>query len=153
MAMQERLDPVLEAAIAGRRLVGAVVLVARGGRIAYRRAAGFADRESRTPLAPEHLFRLASLTKPVVTAAAMALIEQGKLALEDRLARWLPGFAPRLADGRIADITVRQLLTHTSGLSYGFSEEADGPYHRAQVSDGLDQPGLSLEENLRRLAS
>jgi len=153
MAMQERLDRVLEAAIGGRRLVGAVVVVARGGRIAYRRACGFADREARTELTPEHVFRLASLTKPVVTAAAMALIEQGKLALEDRLARWLPGFRPRLPDGRTPDITIRQLLTHTSGLSYGFSEDADGPYHRAKVSDGMDQPGLSLEENLRRLAS
>jgi CubicO group peptidase (beta-lactamase class C family) len=62
-------------------------------------------------------------------------------------------FAPSLPSGIVPKITVRQLLTHTSGLGYALQEPADGPYHRANVSDGLDQPGLDLKENLRRIAS
>jgi CubicO group peptidase (beta-lactamase class C family) len=85
--------------------------------------------------------------------AALALSARGRLSLEDRIDKWLPEFQPRLADGAAAPITVHQLLTHTSGLGYGLQEPVDGPYHRANVSDGLDQPGLSLAENLRRLAS
>ena len=88
-----------------------------------------------------------------MSAAALSLIAHGRLSLEDRVEKWLPEFQPRRADGAAAPMTVRQWLTHTAGLSYGYQEPADGPYHRANVSDGLDQPGLSLAENLRRLAS
>ena len=101
----------------------------------------------------DRIFRLASITKPIVSAVAMALIEQGRLSLDDPVAKWIPEFQPRLPDGRTPTITIRQLLTHTAGLKYGFNEPADGPYHRAGVSDGLDQPGLPMSEELRRLAS
>jgi len=67
------------------------------------------------------------------------------------VSRWLPDFRPRLPDGAMATITIRQLLTHTSGLSYSFLEPESSAYHRLNVSDGLDQPGLGLDENLRRL--
>ncbi|WP_437815301.1 serine hydrolase domain-containing protein [Sorangium sp. So ce1078] len=150
--LQRRLDAVVEAATAEGRIVGAVVVVARDGQIVYRRAAGFADREAGRPVREDTVFRIASMTKPIVSAAAMALVEAGKLGLDDPVTKWLPTFAPRLANGQVAKITVRHLLTHTSGLNYTFSEPADGPYHRERVSDGLDQPGLSLEENLARLA-
>jgi CubicO group peptidase (beta-lactamase class C family) len=62
-------------------------------------------------------------------------------------------FARPLPDGQQPTITVRHLPTHTAGLNYGFKEPADGPYHQARVSDGLEQPGLSIDENLRRIAS
>ncbi|MET0391400.1 MAG: serine hydrolase domain-containing protein, partial [Polyangiales bacterium] len=65
----------------------------------------------------------------------------------------LPDFKPQLADGSTPTINVRQLLTHTSGLGYGFTESLDGPYHRAGVSDGLDVPGRSFADNAKRLAS
>lgn len=99
------------------------------------------------------IFRLASMTKPLVAVTALRLVEEGKLGLEDPVTKYLPEFRPKLADGREPVITVRQLLTHTAGLNYSFLEPLDGPYHRANVSDGMDQPGLGMEENLRRLAS
>lgn len=152
-ALPERVDAVIDRMIEKRRLVGAVVLVAEGGKIVHRRAAGFADREAGRPMAADAIFRLASFTKPIVSVAAMALIEQGRLALEDPVTRFLPDFRPRLPDGRIPVITIRHLMTHTSGLIYGSSEPPDGPYHRAGVSDGLDMPGRSMADNLTRIAS
>ncbi|WP_437737467.1 serine hydrolase domain-containing protein [Sorangium sp. So ce1335] len=151
-ALQRRLDAVIDAATAEGRIVGTVVFVARDGEVVYRRAAGFVDREAGIRMREDAVFRLASMTKPVVSAAALALVDAGALGLDDPVTKWLPEFAPRLADGRPATITVRHLLTHTAGLNYTFGEPEGGPYHRARVSDGLDQPGLSLEENLARIA-
>ncbi len=148
-----RVDAAIDAAIAEKRVVGAVVLIAYDGKVVHRRAAGLSNREARTPMSAERIFRLSSLTKPIVSAAAMALVEKGKLGLDETLTKWLPDFRPRLADGRAPVITLRQLLTHTSGLGYGFGEGPDGPYHQAQISDGLDESTVSLEKNLRRLAS
>lgn len=148
-----RIDSVIDAVIAQQRLVGAVVLIAERGRVVYRRCAGYADRERGLSMHKDTLFRYASLTKPIVSASAMVLIERGQLRLDDPVTRWLPDFRPRLGDGSEAAITVHQLLTHTAGLSYGFFEPPDGPYHLAGVSDGLDLSGIDLEEEMRRLAS
>ncbi|MCM3155824.1 beta-lactamase family protein, partial [Priestia megaterium] len=120
-ALAERIDAVLSRQLDTQRLVGAVVLVARDGELVSRRAAGFADRESRTPMREDTLFRLASVTKPIVSAAAMALVAQRKLSLDDDVTRWLPEFRPALPDGRVPTITVRQLLVHTAGLDYRFN--------------------------------
>jgi CubicO group peptidase (beta-lactamase class C family) len=152
-ALAARLDAAIARAIDEKRIVGTVIIVLRDGARVYRRAAGLADREAATPMRPDQIFRLASITKPIVTAAAMRLVEEGKLSLEAAITEWLPDFRPRLADGRAPVITVRHLLTHTAGLGYGFLESADGPYHRAGISDGLDQTGLSMAEELRRLGS
>jgi CubicO group peptidase (beta-lactamase class C family) len=153
MTPDSRVDDVIDRAIAEHRIVGAVALVSRDGEPVYARAAGYADRETRTPMVEDTLFRLSSVTKPYVCAAVMRLVERGDLNLADEVTRWLPHFQPQLLDGTTPVITVRQLLTHTAGLSYGFAEPADSAYHRNNVSDGLDQPGLSLEENLKRLAN
>ena len=103
---------------------------------------------------PENaIFRLSSLTKPIVSAAALALVEHGQLKLNDAVTKWIPEFQPPLPDGSRPEIIIRELLKHTAGLGYGFLEPEDGPYHKANVSDGLDQPGLSIEENLKRIAS
>jgi CubicO group peptidase (beta-lactamase class C family) len=152
-SLPQRLDRVIDTAIAEQRIVGAVVLVAIDGEPAYRRAAGFADREAGTPMRENTIFRLASVTKPIVSAAALSLAEAGALHVDDPVTRHLPDFRPRLPDGTAPVIAIRHLMTHTAGLSYGFLEPDDGRYHRAGVSDGLDQPGLSLPENLRRIAS
>ncbi|MED5617736.1 serine hydrolase domain-containing protein [Ideonella sp. BN130291] len=144
--------PVITQAIAEQRLVGAVVLVVHRGQLVLRHVAGLADREAAQPMTEDTIFRLASLTKPVVTAAALALVDGGRLSLDDAVTRWLPGFRPRLADGEVPEIRLRHLLNHTAGLSYGFMEPPGSAFHEARVSDGLDQPGLSLQENLRRLA-
>lgn len=153
-ALAERVDAVLSRQLDTHRLVGAVVLIARDGELVYRRAAGFADREAHTPMREDTLFRLASVTKPIVSAAAMALVAQHKLSLDDDVTRWLPGFRPALRDGSVPVIRVRHLLTHTAGLGYRFAEaDATGPYARAGVSDGLDAASVTLAENLRRIAS
>jgi CubicO group peptidase (beta-lactamase class C family) len=145
------IDAAIEQALGEARIVGAVVLVARDGAIVYRRAAGLADRERGTPMREPAVFRLASLSKPLVTAAALRLVERGRIALSDPVTRYLPQFRPALASGEVPTITLRHLLTHTAGLSYGFMQPPDGPYHRAGVSDGLDAPGLAMADELNRL--
>jgi CubicO group peptidase (beta-lactamase class C family) len=149
--LQRRLDASVDGALETHRIVGTVVLVAHHGEPVYRRAAGLADREAQVPVMEDSIFLLASVTKPIVTAAAMRLIEEGRVGLEDPVTRWLPDFSPRLPSGVTPAITVRHLLTHTAGLSYRCFEPGDSPYHTLQISDGLDHPGLSLAENLRRL--
>lgn len=145
------MDQVVDAAIATGRLTGATMLVLRHGEPLYQRAAGFADRELGRPMRADAIFRLASLTKPLVTAATLRLVEQGTLQLDTPVTRYLPDFRPRLADGAVPIITLHHLLTHTAGLSYGFLQPADGPYLAAGISDGLDAPGRSFAENLLRI--
>ena len=149
----DALDRVIDEAITDQRIVGAAVIAARDGEIVYQRAAGYADRESRRPVRENEIFRLASMTKAIVSVAALALMDQGRLQLEHPVTHWLPEFRPRLADGREPVITIRHLLTHTAGLSYLFMESPQGPYHRLGVSDGLDQSGVTLAENVRRIAA
>lgn len=152
-AKTRALDRAIDRALAERRIVGTVVLVAHRGRLVYRRAAGMADREAERPMLEHALFLLASLTKPITSVAAMRLVEQGRLDLDDPVTRWLPDFRPRLASGDAPVITIRQLLTHTAGLNYDFMEPLDGPYRKLGVSSGLDQPELGLAENLRRITA
>ncbi|WP_426073881.1 serine hydrolase domain-containing protein [Janthinobacterium sp. DSP2-3-3] len=152
-ALSARIDPLLDAVVQQQRLVGAVVLVRHRGQEIYRRAAGYLDREAGTPMREDAVFRLASVSKPIVSTAALALVGQGRLGLDDLVTRWLPYFAPRQPDGAVAAMTVRHLLTHTAGLDYGFFQPPGGAYARAGVSDGMDASGISLEDNLRRLAT
>ena len=147
------LDAALDSAIRENRLVGAVLLIAHDGEIVYRKAVGLADREAGKPMTEDTVFRLASVSKAYTAMAAAALVEQGKLSFNDPVVKWLPYFTPKLPDGEEAEITVAHLLSHTAGLDYGFNQPPDGPYHLAKVSDGLDNSPVSLEENLRRLAS
>ncbi len=148
---QTAIDDAIDAAFDEPRILGAVVLVAQDGAVVYRRAAGIADRERRIPMREHAVFRLASLTKPFVTAAALRLMELGRIALSDPVTRFLPAFRPALPNGEVPAITLRHLLTHTAGLSYAFLQPPDGPYHRERVSDGFDQPGLSMAEQLARI--
>jgi CubicO group peptidase (beta-lactamase class C family) len=152
-ALARRVDAVIDEALAAQQLVGAVVLVARDGKLVYARAVGLADREAKQAVREDTLFRIASMTKPIVSVAALALIDQGKLSLDEPITKWLPDFRPKLHDGREPVITVRHLLTHTSGLGYRFLQPSDGIYHEAGISDGLAEPGMSADENLRRLAA
>jgi CubicO group peptidase (beta-lactamase class C family) len=98
------------------------------------------------------IFRLASVTKPIVAATALALVDRGQVGLDDPVTRWLPDFKPKLRDGSTPEILLRHLLSHTAGLAYG-SQLPDDPYNRAGVSGALDVPGLDWEENQRRLVS
>lgn len=150
-SLASRLDVAIDAALTENRLVGAVVMVARDGEVHYRRAAGLLDREAGQPMQEDAIFRLSSVTKPLVAAATMRLVERGIIALDQPVTRWLPAFRPALGDNSRPEITLHQLLSHTSGLSYRFLEPEGSAYHRLAVSDGLDQPGLALDDNLRRL--
>jgi CubicO group peptidase (beta-lactamase class C family) len=148
-----KVDAALDRAIQERRLVGAVLMAAHDGKTVYAKAVGFADRENETPVRLDTVFRLASTSKAFTAMAAAALISRGKLAPDDPVSKALPYFTPPLPDGGKAEIRVAHLLSHTAGLDYGLFQGADGPYRRAGVSDGLDLTPLTLEENLKRLAS
>lgn len=149
-----RIQSVIQQALDEHRLVGAVVLVARNGELIYQQAVGWADRERERPMKLDTIFRLASVSKPIVSATALVLVAQGRLSLDDNITHWLPDFQPRQADGTEVQITVRQLLSHTAGLGYRFFEtDVHGPYAQAEVSDGMDASGMTLDENICRLAS
>ncbi|WP_294993778.1 serine hydrolase domain-containing protein [uncultured Stenotrophomonas sp.] len=136
-----------------QRLVGAVVLVREHGALRHASATGLADRESATPMQRDQLFRLASVSKPLLTTVILRLVAEGVLELDAPVQRWLPVFRPALADGSTPPISLRQLLSHSSGLGYRFLEaDADGPYARAGVSDGMDANPLTLAENVQRIA-
>jgi CubicO group peptidase (beta-lactamase class C family) len=123
-------------------LAGAVTMVWQHGNVLQVNEIGHRDVDAQLPMQRDTLFRIASMTKPVTVAAAMSLVDEGKLALRDPIVRWLPEFA----DVRVLDdpggpldrthpvqraILVEDLLTHTSGLGYGFS--VGGPISRAYV--------------------
>ncbi len=130
------LTPVLKSYVDSRQLAGSVALVARRGKLVYYEAFGQQDREARSPMHTDSIFRIASQSKAIVTTAAMILVEQGKLGLNDPVARYIPEFGQATVavpkDGGGYDvvkvkrpITVRDLMTHTSGLSYGTGPAAD----------------------------
>ena len=90
---------------------GVAVVVAQHGKVLYQAGRGLADVEARTPITPDTVFRLGSITKQFTSAAILKLVEQGKVSLDDPLTKYLPGYP---APGGTA--TVRQLLNHTSGI-------------------------------------
>ena len=152
-ALAARLDKAVDAALAERRIVGGVVLVARDGETVYARAAGLADRETGRPVGRDTIFRYASLTKPMVSAAALALAEQGVIDLDAPVTRYLPDFRPKAADGGEPIITLRHLLTHTSGLTYDFMEPPESGYHAQGISNGFDRAGVAMADNLQRITA
>ena len=151
--LRDRVNAAIDRNLERKMTSGVVVQVCHDGKLVYSRAAGLADIEAGKTMQENTMFRLASISKALTSLAVAALIEQGKLGFDDPVTKWLPYFTPALADGSVPVITIRQLLCHMSGLDYRWSQTEDGPYARAGVSDGLDITGLSLEENLRRLAS
>jgi CubicO group peptidase (beta-lactamase class C family) len=151
-AFAAELDALINSTVGSQTVVGTSVLVAVGGRPVYARFAGWADRERERPVTERTLFRLASMTKPIVSAAILELVAGGRLHLHASVASYLPWFRPRFR-GSECPITIFQLLTHTGGLAYGFGEPfRDHPYIAAGVSDGIDLPVGTLRENLERLA-
>ncbi|MFS8048771.1 serine hydrolase domain-containing protein [Rhizobium sp. BR 314] len=150
-AVKERIDAVIEKAIVAGKIVGTVVIVVQNGETIYSRAAGYADRELGKPTGTGTIFRLASVTKPLVAATALALIDKGRLALGDLARDYLPYFRPRQPDGKIADITIQHLLTHTAGLSYG-ADPKSTPTER-MFNSGLADTDLDFEENFSRLST
>lgn len=141
------IDAIVDGAI-GQKIVGANILIKLDGELVYNRQAGFLDREANRPIKPQTIFRLASVSKPMVSVAALAMIEAGKLRLDDPVTRYLPNFRPRLADGSAPAITVSQLLTHTSGLTYDTDNGNGEP-----ACGGSSYSDFDLAENIRRIAA
>ncbi|MBX6313474.1 MAG: beta-lactamase family protein [Isosphaeraceae bacterium] len=111
--------------VADREIAGAVTLVATPDRIVHLNATGQADIAADRPMRPDTIFWIASMTKPITATAVMMLQDEGKLAVDDPVAKYLPEFARlKTASGDPARITIRHLLTHTSGLSEITAEEA-----------------------------
>jgi CubicO group peptidase (beta-lactamase class C family) len=124
-----RLDSALQREVDAQRIAGAVALVLRDGQPVYERAVGWADREGNRRMTTDAIFRIASQTKALTSVAIMQLVEEGKLALGDPVSRFIPAFA-RTTVGTRSDtglvvtparraITIKDLLTHTAGISYG----------------------------------
>lgn len=149
--MKTRIDAVIERAIMAGKIVGTAVIVAKDGQTIYSRASGYADRETGKPTEMRTIFRLASVTKPIVASTALALVDKGKLAFDDLVRDYLPYFRPRQPDGKIADITIHHLLTHTAGLTYGADPETT-PAER-MFNSGLSDTDLDFDENFRRLST
>jgi len=154
-ARLERVDRLIEDAIADDEIVGAVALIARHGKVAYLKPIGMADADDGEPMRVDTMFRIASMTKPVTSLAVMMLYEEGHFLLDDPVSRFIPELANPQAltsrDGKIeavairAEITIQHLLTHTSGISYRFLGDTGARaalaerYRDAGISDGLSQ--------------
>ncbi len=130
----DRIDAAMQKAVDSGELPGAVVFIARDGQLVYAKSFGWQDRAKKIPMNTDSIFRLYSMTKPVVSVAAMMLVEEGKLGLQEPVAKYIPefkdmkvGVETRDAAGKpvldLVDakrpITVQDLLRHTSGLTYG----------------------------------
>jgi len=108
---------IVQDAVAQGEVPGAVALVARNGRVVREESFGLADVENKIPFTPQTLCWIASITKPITVAAAMKLVESGQLGLEDPIEKHLPEFKEMLdKDGKHHIVTIRQLMSHTSGI-------------------------------------
>ncbi|MBX9931753.1 MAG: beta-lactamase family protein [Methylobacterium sp.] len=161
----ERIDGWMLGLVDTGRLAGLSVSIARRGKTAFFRAHGLADVARKKPFAADTIVRIYSMTKPLTSVAVMMLYEEGRFQLDDPVARFLPEFADMrvLTGGSRARydtepasraITIRDLLTHTSGLTYGFMEATlvDALYRQNGVDFGENQEA-SLAEVVRRAAN
>ena len=142
-----RIPAFLQAQIDAGALPGAQLLIWRKGALAHHSLQGLMDIESAGPMREDVIVRLYSMTKPVTTVALLMLLEQGKVALDDAVAKYIPGFADlKLADGTVVGgaMTVRDLLRHTAGLTYGFHNRTpiDAEYRRLRIAEMDTQGGL-----------
>lgn len=143
--MRNTIDAVMNAAIDKQSIVGAELVVARHGDIVCRKTAGWFDREAGVPMIDNAIYRLASVTKPIVAATALAMADKGLVGLDEPVSTYIPWFTPKLADGSVAQITIHHLLTHTAGLEYGYPQNPN-------ISTGLGPTDKSLEENFSLVA-
>jgi CubicO group peptidase (beta-lactamase class C family) len=160
-----RVDTHFDRYVEDGRLPGWLAVVSRHGRIVHVGRGGYSDVEAGTPVETDTLWRIFSMTKPITSVAAMMLVEDGLLELDDPISRWLPEFAsPRvfvkgsalkpLTEPATEPIRVWHLLTHTAGLTYGFhhGHPVDAIYRAAGFEWGTP-PGLDLAACSERWAS
>ncbi len=155
-------------AITAGQVPGLVALVARHGKIVYHKAFGLADNAANRPLKRDDIFRIASQTKAVTATAVLMLWEEGKFRLDDPISKYIPEFKnPQVlktyndADGTYttepakSEITIRHLLTHTSGLGYGAidgDERFKKIYAKAGIKDAFTTEPVLLADNVKKLA-
>ncbi|TMJ32071.1 MAG: beta-lactamase family protein [Alphaproteobacteria bacterium] len=164
----KRLSDRIEEGVKNNELPGAVVLIARNGKIALFDAYGFRDKEAKAPMKTDAIFRIASMTKPITSVAAMILVEEGKLTLADPVSKYIPAFADtkvavpkKNADGTVEmslepqfrPMTVQDLMRHTSGLTEGAigSNPVKQSYLDMKVN-AADQTNAQMAEKLAKLA-
>lgn len=153
-----RIGPAMQAYVDHRRHAGISTMIARRGRVVHAEQVGLRDREAGLPMAADTIFRIYSMTKPVVAVALMVLYEEGRFQLLDPVAKYLPAFGKvrvLAADGGLErparPIQVRDLLTHTSGLTYDFLEDSPvcALYRQARI---LNDMGRSLGDMVAEIA-
>lgn len=164
-AQLARIEAVTRKHIVDGTLPGAVMLVARNGKIAWQKTMGFRDREANDPMRADSIFRIYSMTKPIVSVAAMMLVEEGRIQVTDPVAQFIPeigamkvGTEKPNGDGKptleLADparpMTVQDLLRHTSGLIYG--TRGDSLINAAYIEAKIGDRGVSNAEMVARLA-
>ncbi|WP_209402580.1 serine hydrolase [Pseudozobellia sp. WGM2] len=168
---QARLDKIgimLENAVTEKQIPGVVALIAKDGKIVFHEAFGMADNKSKTAMEKNTIFRIASQTKAITSTAVMMLWEEGKFKLDDPISKYIPEFKdPQILDSysilndtyttRPAknEITIRHLLTHTSGLGYGVidgDERFKKIYKKAGITDLFTTKDISIESSVKKLA-
>jgi len=162
-----RIDAMLKQAIEENLIPGAVALVARNGKIVYHKAHGMADNEENRELEKDAIFRIASQTKAITSTAVMMLWEEGKFQLDHPISLYIPEFKDAVifeslneADSSFTakpatkPITIRQLLTHTSGIGYGFidNENFRKIYQKAGIIDAFTTQDITIEDNVKEIA-
>ncbi len=164
----KRIDKAINEWLQDGRLNGTVAMIVRNGKIVYYKAFGYDDLEKTKPIRVDDIFRIASQTKAITSVALMMLYEEGKFLLDDRVSRYIPEFAKQQvldkfnsADSTYttvpakSEITIRQLLTHTSGISYPQigTNEANAIYAKAKLLSGLGvENGRRLSDDVKSIA-
>ncbi|MEL6923901.1 MAG: serine hydrolase domain-containing protein [Bacteroidota bacterium] len=164
-----RIDAMCEKAIADGEVPGIVALIARKGKIVYHKAFGQADNTSNRELKKDDIFRIASQTKAITSTAVMMLWEEGHFRLDDPISKWIPEFKnPKVLSSHIfsdgtymtkpanKEITIRHLLTHTSGIGYGMidgDERMRQIYKEAGIVDAFATGSETIGENIKKLAA
>jgi CubicO group peptidase (beta-lactamase class C family) len=160
----ERIGMVVQKDIDDKRIAGAVTLVIRHGQVAWFRAQGMSDREAGKPMKTDSIFRICSMTKPITSVAAMILYEEGKIMLGEPISNYLPEFKnPKVlmktASGvpytipATREITIRDLLRHTSGLTYQWNSDLGAMYNEANVAHGILPYDGTIDDSVKRLAT
>ena len=161
-------DNMIQESVEKGDIPGAVALIARNGKIVYHKAFGMADTENNRPQKTDDIFRIASQTKAITSTAVMMLWEEGKFRLDDPISQYIPEFKnPQvLQNFRYSDttyttrpasreITIRDLLTHTSGLGYGMidgDERIKMIYQKAGTTDLFTTEPVTIGEVVKKLA-
>ena len=159
----DRISTTVQKDIDDQRLAGAVTLVVRHGHVAWFKAQGMQDREAGKPMRPDTIFRICSMSKPITSVAVMMLYEQGRFRLEDPVSKYLPEFKnPKIlvkpstgAPYTIPashEITIRDLLRHTSGITYQWNSDLGALYKDANVAHGMLPYDGTIGDSVEHLA-